>query len=81
MTKYIDAEHLKWNTGGINCGSLTVNYLHFIIDTQEPTINIVRCKDCQYYDERYQWCNRYLNMHLQTYEDGYCAWAEEKKVP
>ena len=42
------------------------------------TQELIHCKDCQYYEERYSWCNRYLNMHLDTYEDGYCAWAEPK---
>lgn len=79
MTKYIDAEHLKWNTGGINCGSLTVNYLHFIIDTQEPTINVVRCKDCIYYYEGFRETVCVRNVRNMTVEaEGFCSWADEK---
>lgn len=39
--RLIDAEHLKWNVGGIECGEITVDYLIWIIDNQEPTIEAI----------------------------------------
>ena len=39
--RLIDAEHLKWNVGGIKCGEITVEYLLWIIDHQEPTIEAI----------------------------------------
>lgn len=39
--RLIDAEHLKWNVGGIKCGTLTVAYLNWILEHEEPTIDAV----------------------------------------
>lgn len=41
MTRLIDADHLKWNVGGIKCGTLTVHYLNWIIDNEEPTVEAI----------------------------------------
>ena len=37
--RLIDAEHLKWNVGGIKCGTLTVAYLNWILEHEEPTVD------------------------------------------
>lgn len=39
--RLIDADHLKWNVGGIKCGEITIEYLLWIIDNQEPTIEAI----------------------------------------
>ena len=39
MTRLIDAEHLAWNVKGIKSGTLTVKYLLWILENQEPTID------------------------------------------
>ena len=39
--RLIDAEHLKWNVGGIKCGTLTVAYLDWILEHEEPTVDAI----------------------------------------
>lgn len=39
--RLIDAEHLKWNVGGIKCGTLTVAYLNWILEHEEPTVEAI----------------------------------------
>ena len=37
--KLISVEHLKWNVGGIKCGTLSVDYLNWILDHEEPAVD------------------------------------------
>lgn len=39
--KLISVNHLKWNVGGIKCGTLTVDYLNWILDHEEPAVDAV----------------------------------------
>lgn len=39
--KLISVDHLKWNVGGIKCGTLTVDYLNWILDHEEPAVDAV----------------------------------------
>lgn len=39
--KLISVDHLKWNVGGIKCGKLTVDYLNWILDHEEPAVDAV----------------------------------------
>lgn len=90
MTKYIDAEHLKWNTGGINCGSLTVDYLKWIIDNEEPSIDVVHCKDCKHCIEYCRIVNDVMTTlacnlfyendycRLRVHENDFCSFAEKR---
>lgn len=84
MTKYVNKtdalDAIKCQSGYMTDYTIGVS-LEEIDDIFDelPTTDIIRCRDCQYYDKKYSWCNRYLNMHLQANEDGYCAWAEEKE--
>ena len=39
--KLISVDHLKWNVGGIECGTLSVDYLNWILDHEEPTVDAV----------------------------------------
>lgn len=39
--KLISVEHLKWNVGGIKCGELSVEYLKWILDHEEPTVDAI----------------------------------------
>ena len=42
-------------------------------------VEVIRCKDCRYYNEKYGWCDCYLLMHLDTSESDYCSKAERKE--
>ena len=85
--KLISVEHLKWNVGGIKCGILTVDYLNWILDHEEPAVDavpVIRCKDCIHYDGHY--ChNKWWGDGYGSYtppikeENGYCDWAERKE--
>ena len=39
--KLISVDHLKWNVGGIKCGTLSVDYLNWILDHEEPAVDAV----------------------------------------
>lgn len=85
--RLIDAEHLKWNVGGIKCGTLTVAYLDWILEHEEPTVDavpVIRCKDCkhwQFYDSvKANVCKRRYDRHYwQSHEDDFCSRAERKE--
>lgn len=47
-----------------------------------PTVDaveVIRCKDCKYYNDRYKWCDAYVLVHLDIEKDGYCSRAERKE--
>lgn len=72
--RLIDAEHLKWNVGGIKCGTLTVDYLNWILEHEEPTVDavpVIRCKDCKFHRDRTQ-CNKRIGA---WFDDDYCNGA------
>lgn len=39
---------------------------------------IVRCKDCKYYDGEYRYCTNVPD--IWTKPNGYCSWGERKKT-
>ena len=70
--RLIDAEHLKWNVGGIKCGTLTVAYLDWILEHEEPTVDavpVIRCKECTEHGKRTNYC---AIWRCNTSPDGYC---------
>ena len=82
--KLISVEHLKWNVGGIKCGTLTVDYLNWILDHEEPAVDavpVIRCKDCKYNSNtegNYVNCDIIPQMFGKTPDDNYCSWAERR---
>ena len=68
--KLISVGHLKWNVGGIKCGTLTVDYLNWILDHEEPAVDAVPvrhgkwiiedghvcCSECGEISKEYNWC-------------------------
>ena len=65
--RLIDAEHLKWNVGGIKCGLLTVAYLDWILEHEEPTVDAIPIE--------------WLQAHITTIEQQRLLdeWAERKE--
>jgi len=65
--RLIDAEHLKWNVGGIKCGTLTVAYLDWILEHEEPTVDAIPIE--------------WLQAHVTTIEQQRLLdeWAERKE--
>lgn len=40
-------------------------------------VEVVRCKDCKFWDSDCIWCNLWGNT--QEYDDGYCNYGERKE--
>ena len=87
MSRYIDAEKIKY-TEYIN-GDVTVSKdLVEKIPTAD-VVEVVRCKDCQYFDRKDLMCERCGDIdepcggcHYYgscTYDDGYCHHGERRK--
>lgn len=49
--KLISVEHLKWNVGGIKCGTLSVDYLNWILDHEEPAVDAEPVRHGKWIDE------------------------------
>ena len=87
MPRYIDAEKIKY-TEYIN-GDVTVSKdLVEKIPTAD-VVEVVRCKDCKYFDGKDSRCERCKDIdepcggcHYTggcTYDDGYCHHGERRK--
>ena len=87
MSRYIDAEKIKY-TEYIN-GDVTVSKdLVEKIPTAD-VVEVVLCKDCQYFDRKDLMCERCGDIdepcggcHYYgscTYDDGYCHHGERRK--
>ena len=75
--RLIDAEHLKWNVGGIKCGTLTVAYLDWILEHEEPTVEAIPIEWIKKYTEE----NRlYQSDDFDLYiSDMIADWAEREE--
>lgn len=78
MSRYIDAEALKDTHYNYATGEL-VPLAWADIDTA-PHIDIVRCKECKWYDADTDWANiPYCDKHhIEAYEDGFCSYGERE---
>lgn len=90
MSRYIDADALhdalkakqKWV---VRCGDkhnegYTYDQVHFAID-EAPSIDIVRCQECRYRNERcgmgeHRWCER---LNMSTAPDDFCSYGERAR--
>ena len=45
-----------------------------------PPKPIVRCRDCEYYEEHSgeHWCTQHDIMTLKDMSDGFCKWGERR---
>lgn len=48
----------------------------FMNDDDNTIVEIVRCKDCKYWDSDCIWCNLWGNT--QEYGNGFCSYGERK---
>lgn len=70
--RLIDADELKAYFIGKKYGVHTIEY---VID-QQPTVEIVRCEDCKYYEETDSRIGTCLLTISGAEVDGFCAWGE-----
>lgn len=66
--KLISVEHLKWNVGGIKCGTLTVDYLNWILDHEEPAVDAEPVRHGKWIREV-----RYTIDSLHSYQQYRCS--------
>lgn len=73
--RLIDAEHLKWNVGGIKCGTLTVDYLNWILEHEEPTVEAIPIEwMLNSWDSK-----EYADVGYQVMRRIIADWAERKE--
>lgn len=88
MGRLIDADRLKahycWWSGGTK--EMTIDEAKKTFDTiidVQPTVDaveVVRCKDCQYYYEQPRGFSPICELtRSRTEKEGFCAWAERKE--
>lgn len=69
MSRYIDAEPLERNLARV-----------FVdVVKAQPTadvVEVVRCKNCKWWDSDCGWCDLWGNTH--EYKDGYCSYGERE---
>lgn len=82
MSRYIDADLLKTDYYALpkSLSSLTVStqYVSLSQILNTPTadvVEVVRCKDCQYFDQAEKYCCDFLT----TEEDGFCKWGKRRE--
>lgn len=79
MSRYIDADVVKKNISKVVLG--INDFAEIVRDACEeaidstPTIEIVRCKDCKYFDESNQDC--YRPIHVEP--NGGCTYGDTEK--
>lgn len=73
--RLIDADKLKADFIGKRYG---VQAIEYVID-QQPTVEIVRCKDCRYYDAENHNCLDEMEYARIWNEDDYCSFAERRE--
>ena len=86
MSRLIDADKLKqhyaWWAGGTRETTMDEAKRDFdtIIDVQ-PTVDaveVVRCKDCEFYDKDEKWCRR-LGLCGAFNENDFCSHGERRE--
>ena len=74
MNRYIDAEWLL-GVAELSKGVIDVDDLY-----NAPSIDIVRCVECKYYNNDYtgEWCGRFRYPH-GCRPDGFCSYGQRKE--
>ena len=81
MSRYIDADALKDKLmNAIECGrrvDIPTQELEAMLSDvrNEPSIDIVRCKECKYYEAKEDWC--YWRDEAITADD-FCSYGERE---
>ena len=83
MPRLIDADALKEKCFGKRGG-----LIHTSDVDNMPTIEIIRCRDCKYWDPfpssssapEYHQCKRFGGVMMGSRADDYCSYAERREV-
>lgn len=84
MSRYIDKDKLLNRLCGNDISRMEDYYYNAILDEPEAdVVEVIRCKDCKYYDEIYSRCLGVwdISEHLDAdvNEDDYCSYGERKE--
>ena len=74
MSRYIDADALCNELGEVNMDIYTDEVKEYI--NSAPSIDIVRCKECKYYESKEDWC--YWRDEAITADD-FCSYGERSR--
>lgn len=66
FTSYDDAFETGWNEA-LSCVNIVPS---------ADVVEVVRCKNCKWWDSDCGWCDLWGNTH--EYKDGYCSYGERK---
>ena len=79
MSRYTDADALL-----NRLNELSIEYRADINSeiTKAPSIDIVRCRECKYYNDDYtgEWCGRFRDPH-PCRADGFCSYGSRSEKP
>ena len=77
MSRYIDADVFMKNLKTNEHGDTDVNQVEIAINkSRADVVEVVRCKNCKWWDSDCGWCDLWGNTH--EYKDGYCSYGERK---
>ena len=74
MTRLIDADAL-----GELVSHGVVHYEDIMTQPTVDAVEVVRCKDCKYYEEQDETIGTCLLTESGAHIKGYCSWAEVKE--
>jgi len=74
--KLISVEHLKWNVGGIKCGTLTVDYLNWILDHEEPAVDAEPVRHGKWIKADSQ---QYFRKHYPFFTCSECGYRKDSQ--
>ena len=69
----------------IKCDSCRANsdiYNHYPLYKDRDLVEVVRCKDCEYYEigrSPTPYCNNVLNLFEEMKPDDFCSYGERRK--
>lgn len=78
MSRYIDADAIKgkaWKAESEACFYALEDVVSVTDIDEAPSIDIVRCQDCKYYEAKEDWC--YWRDEAITADD-FCSYGERR---
>ena len=87
MSRYVEAEWLKEHTEFISYTGMwheteTDEFVSRDTIDSAPTIEIIRCRECKYYNDDYtgEWCGRFRDPH-PCRADDFCSRGSRSEKP
>lgn len=87
MSRYIDADALKpdyYDEYVVGDDEYVVRYYSETQIDNAPHIDIVRCKECRWYDngqnesDSWNYCTRHFEHYIDVNDDDFCSYGERE---